>query len=1039
MTDYEQLEQAIAALEGQRVLLGDAVVDAALAPMREKLALLDEQAAAGGQQRKQVTLLFADIVGSTDIGRQLADPETIIEVMDGGLERMAEPVRKQGGHITRFTGDGFKAVFGFPVAHEDDAERAVRAGLDILAVVRAYAQELDTRRHVHGFDVRVGINTGLVATGGFSEGEDTVMGLAVNLGARMESACPPGNVLISRYTYQHVRGIFDVEALPPVTCKGFAEPVPVYLVERAKPQAFRMHTRGVEGTETRMVGREAELLALQSAFADALEGGETRMMMVMGEAGVGKSRLLFEFETWMARQGERVCCLKGRTTPSRQQVPYSVVRDMLAKRFEILESDSASVALRKFRAGMADHLAAERADLVGYLIGFDFSSSPAVRRLIGSPGFAELARVYLTGYMRELARREPVVIFLEDLHWADDSSLDLIVHWLAEIPHARLLLVGLARPELFERRPHWCEGLPALVRLDLKLLSLRASRALVGEILQKVDVVPDALRDLIVEGAEGNPFYVEELVKMLIEEGVIEPRSGARQEWRIDQIRLDQVRVPSTLTGILQARLDSLPRSERELLQRAAVVGRLFWDEAVADLAPAGQEPVGDELSILRARELVFQRERSAFAGTQEYVFKHALLRDVTYETVLLKLRPGYHARVARWLEAHAGERIGEYAGVIAEHLERAGEPEQAAKYLCEAGAKLLETGALRASLTFSRRALALLPAESPERARLLIQAGEALLGLSEYAEARQVLEAGLSLAQAVGDEGNCAAAFDHLGGIARDQGNWGVAIAQLESSLALARTIGDPSRVAHILWSLGWVYIGQGALEEARTSLLESQALYQGLGDRLGVAQVLNGLGSVALGRGIYEDARALFLEGMALFRESGDRLREAITLANLGETARLQGDCAAAGIAYEEALAIFQEIGQKLNVALTVDNLGHVASALGNDAAAFSRYYEALRITHGIGATPLTLDSLAGLAGVLARTGQPARSLDLLGLVTVHPALLGDTKPVVTRALADLHARLPAEVVAAGLERGSRLDLETVVTEVLEASACG
>jgi tetratricopeptide (TPR) repeat protein len=199
-----------------------------------------------------------------------------------------------------------------------------------------------------------------------------------------------------------------------------------------------------------------------------------------------------------------------------------------------------------------------------------------------------------------------------------------------------------------------------------------------------------------------------------------------------------------------------------------------------------------------------------------------------------------------------------------------------------------------------------------------------------------------------------------------------------------------------------------------------------------------LNGLGSVALGLGTYEDARALFLEGMALFRESGDRLREAITLANLGETARLQGDYAAAGTAYEEALAIFQEIGQKLNVALTVGNLGHVASALGDDAAAFSRYCEALRITREIGATPLTLDALAGLAGVWAHTGQAARALDLLGLVTAHPALLGDTKPVVARALADLHARLPAEVVAAGLERGSRLDLETVVTEVLEGSAC-
>jgi predicted ATPase len=266
-----------------------------------------------------------------------------------------------------------------------------------------------------------------------------------------------------------------------------------------------------------------------------------------------------------------------------------------------------------------------------------------------------------------MAKRQPVVALLEDLHWADDSSLDLVTHLVSELPTVPLLIVAAARPHLFERRPSWGEGRDAFSRLDLKPLSRRASRALVAEILQRVPQIPSDLRDLIVDGAEGNPFFLEELIKMLIEDGVIQP--GA-PEWSIALDRLPDIDVPSSLTAVLQARLDRLPLSERALLQRASVVGREFWDRLVEELATdaALSEDVGDLLGSLRSREMVYRRDTSAFEGTEEFIFKHAVLRDVTYESVLLKLRRRYHAQIAAWIEDRAGERVAEYLGRIARH-----------------------------------------------------------------------------------------------------------------------------------------------------------------------------------------------------------------------------------------------------------------------------------------------------------------------------------------------------------------------------------
>ncbi|MGD9404143.1 MAG: ABC transporter substrate-binding protein, partial [Anaerolineae bacterium] len=657
---------------------------------------------------------------------------------------------EHGGRIDKHTGDGVIAIWGAETARESDPERAIHAAL-------AMQEALAEFKAGHDISMRIGLSTGPVLLGTVgTTGEFSVIGDTVNLASRLEGAAPTGGVLISHDTYRHVRGVFDVLEQEPIYVRGKAQPVKTYVVQRAKPRAFHMLTRGVAGVETRMVGRDAELLMLQNMFRDATEDAEVRVVTVVGDAGVGKSRLLYEFEKWIELLPEDVWRFEGRATPEAEARPYGLIRRMFAHRFDILDSDSAAEVREKFRAGMAASLSPDQAELVGQLLGLDFSASPAVQAQLGSESFWELATGHLTKYLQDMAL-SPTAVIWEDIHWADDSSLDLLDNLVTAVPEARLLVVCLARPPLFERRPSWGEGRDFHTRINLRPLSRRASRALVGEILRKAEGVPHELRDLIVEGAEGNPFYVEELIKMLIEDGVIVP---GEERWRVELERLAEVRVPPTLTGVIQARLDSLPAEEKILLQRAAVVGRLFWDTAVAELeadeeGPLEREEISALLKSVRGRELVFRRERSAFAGAEEYSFKHALLRDVAYERVLLKLRRVYHGQVAHWLEGAAGERIGEYLGLIAGHYELAGEGEKAVEYLQRAGDQARLAYACQEASGYYRRALRLLEVQGKldQAARTLMKLGLTSDLSFDYRGARQAYEQGFALWQRAGNE----------------------------------------------------------------------------------------------------------------------------------------------------------------------------------------------------------------------------------------------------------------------------------------------
>jgi len=1032
----EQLTAGIAALEAQRATLGDAMVEAMLTPIREKLAALEAQPRAD-QRRKLATVLFADVSGFTAMSETM-DAEDVAAIMNDLWVTVDKVITDHGGRIDKHIGDAVMALWGAEAGREDDPEQAVRAALAMQAAIVRF-------RAVRGatLAMRAGVNTGPVVTGLVGTmGEFTALGDAVNLASRLEHAAQPGEVLIGHDTYRLVRGIFDVLPQAPLAIKGKAEPVQTYIVRQAKPRAFRMATRGVEGIETHMVGRDAELDTLKRTCLDTFETAETRVVTIVGEAGVGKSRLLYEFDNWIELRPESIWYFKGRSMPITQNIPYSLFRDLLTYRFEILESDTIAVTLDKFRRGMAGVLEPDQADIVGHWLGFDFSTCDAVAHLRGGADFTTAARAFLTRYFRELSAAGPVVILLEDLHWTDDQSLDLIIHLVGMLPDRRLLIICAARPSFLERRPYWGEGEAAFSRIRLRPISRRAGAALVDQLLQRVDEVPESLRDLIVESADGNPFYLEELVKMLIEQGVIErPRDEdgdlphTAGTWRVRTEKLMGLNVPPTLTALLQARLDGLPRPERKALQRASVVGRLFWDDAVADLLQLDLDNLTPELESIRRRELIFRREHSSFAGTCEYIFKHALLRDVTYETVLLKNRAELHGRVARWLEANAGERLGEYLGLIAEHYIESGEGLRAAELLERAAGEAFATGLYAAAGRGLERALALREAagemDSPAITHALISLGEVYRRLFDFPAAEATLGRGLIGALTAGDEEAAALARANLLAVAVELGQFDQARALRDETLPAARAVGGRTLIVALDMArlLEWV---TGDLDAAESHAREILGLAQQMGDLAHESRSLNILASIAHIRREHAEAERLYQESLALARRSNNPDREAVALANLGNHYYACAEYDNAVTFGNAALSAFREMGLDGSVLMALGNLAQANLMLGDRQSARDGATEALALARKVGAEPYVAWAVSLFGQILIAEGRPARGLALYGLVRVHPALTADVRLEIDEALAAL--ALPREELEAELAAGTGLDLTTVVGEILD-----
>ena len=999
-----QLEQAIAALEAQRAVLGDAVVDAALDPIYQKLAGLQDSAPPE-QKRRLASILFMDIAGHTQIVRDL-DPEENMEIIDHALARLAEPVRRHGGHIARYQGDGFKAVFGLPVAHENDPENAVHTGLDILVEAGRIAQEMETERGITGFSIRVGIDTGLVFSGGLTEGVDTIKGTPVNMAARLESASKPGTVLISKNTYQHVQEVFDFLPLEPVLAKGFDKPMPVFRVLGVKKMSFHDRLYGVEGTTSRMVGREVEIRQLQEAFKAVLENRDARYLTIFGEAGLGKTRLLYEFESWVGKQLDAKQILRGRARPETQRIPYGLLRDIFTSHFGIQDDDPVQVMRTKLETGFQEMLESGtdwrmNAHFVGHLLGFDFRDSPDLQHVMDDPKqVRDRALAYLIAFLKAVASAaRPLLILLEDLHWADGSSLDLMNKLASALQKQPVLLVGTARPSLEDRQIAWMGDQALHHWLHLFPLPTDASNQLVEALLPQAKEIPVELYELVSTKADGNPFYTEELIKMLIQEGVI---IKGQESWQVRVESLSHLHVPPTLAGILQARLDTLTTGERNILQQASVIGRIFWDAALFHLNQINhqgltQEAVLHILIALQDKEMVYPRVLSAFAGAGEHIFKHTLLREVTYESVLLRLRRVYHAQIAEWLIALSNERLSEFSGMIADHLELAGKNDLAVEYLQKAGEQAAAAFANREAVEYYTRALSLIPEDQFAarfdllHARNLVcdlsgdrdaQAADLPLldDLAEHAagtpEVKAIRKAKASqrrskFAEQMGDFKEAALAAERTVNLAQAGGDvqleaagrirWVVALwrqgyydtAQelAEQTLVITQKSGVRLYEAHALIQLGNIAWFHNRLSQAASQYEQGLLIYQKINYPAGIAAVFHNLGLVSKAQEDDLRAEKYIRQAQDHFSQIGNKQGLAQAYVSLGSIAQMRWDIEQANHQYLSALQLVQEIRDRNYEAIIYSHLGRINLDSGDYPSARGYYDQGLELAISLG----------------------------------------------------------------------------------------
>jgi class 3 adenylate cyclase len=582
------------------------------------------------EERKLATVLFADLVGSTELAGD-QDPERVRAMLDRFYDLMAAEIERAGGTVEKFVGDAVMAAFGAPVAHEDDAERALHVA---LAMQRRLGELFGDR-----IALRIGVNTGDVVVGRPREGSSFVTGDAVNVCARLEQAAAPGEVLVGERTVSAARGAF--EFAEPVTVEAKGKPGGV-ACRRLVRALTLMRPRGVAGLEPVFIGRDAELDQLREAYGRVAADGKPHLLTILGDAGVGKTRLVRELWQWLSARSPQPLLRTGRCLSYGQGITYWPFGEVLKEHFGILESDPPeTVAERVGRGGL------------GFTLGLappeDMHPLTVRERLHTS--WAE--------FFQELAQERPTAVLIEDLHWAEPELCGLLES-LVERVQGPLLLLTTARFELLDRRPSWGAS---LIRLEA------LPPADTGELLDALLGVecPPSLRDLVVERAEGNPFFVEELIATLVDRGVLERRNGG---WSFGELPPD-FSIPDTVQAVLAARIDLLPHVEKEALQAASVIGRVFWTGPVCELV-AGTAP---DFGVLEEREFVRRRSGSSLAGESEYVIKHALTREVAYESLLRAKRAPLHAGFAAWLE-RAGGGDDQHAPMLAHHYAEAVRPE---------------------------------------------------------------------------------------------------------------------------------------------------------------------------------------------------------------------------------------------------------------------------------------------------------------------------------------------------------------------------
>ncbi|HEY7195737.1 MAG TPA: AAA family ATPase [Gaiellaceae bacterium] len=892
--------------------------------------------------RKTVTVLFADLAGSTGLGERL-DPESLRGVQTRYFEEGRAVLERHGGTVEKFIGDAVVAVFGVPVVHEDDALRAVRAAVELRDAIARLSEELSSTLGV-SLALRIGVNTGQVVAGGGRSSFAT--GDAVNVAARLEQAAEAGEILIGGTTLALVRHAVEVEDASVLELRGRDEPAAAHRLVAVRPAA-----EAVSRSQTaELIGREAELRMLESAFERVERERSCHLFTILGAAGVGKSRLVEEFVEGL---GDRARSVAGRCLPYGEGITFWPLTEIVKSAAGLGGGESpeeARALLAELVAGEEDAelVAARVAELVG---------------LSGEKGEGEESFWAARKLFEALARERPLVVVLDDVNWAETTFLDLVEHIADWVRGAPLLVLCLARPELLDDRPGWARGMRNASSMVLDPLNAGEAERLIAGRLGS-DSVDREIAKRVTEVAEGNPLFVEEMLAMLVGEGLVQRENGG---WTA-AADLSRAPVPLTIQALLAARIDRLDPGERTVLERAAVEGKVFHRGAVRALASEVDADSG--LSSLVRKELLLP-DRSSLPGEDAFRFRHILIRDAAYESMPKEARSGLHEAYASWLVETAGDRALEYEEIVAYHLERAfrlreelGRLGEESEALAAAAAARLASAGLRAearddshgAATLLGRAVALLPEDDPMRIGLLVPLARARIELLKLDEAdalmtesarrasrigdrslehralvekqlvrlktdpegstedaRTVAEQALEVFAELGDEAGLATAWDLLANIHLMACRYEERAAALEEALVHARNVGD-ARASELLISLETAhYWGPTPVEEcvARWERLLAAGLVRGPTLEAALAGTLAGLEAM---RGRFDEARTLYARQRAIHEDLGREYTLASWTMVSARIELLAGDLAAAEAELRrgyETLERMQEFG--------------------------------------------------------------------------------------------------------------------------------
>jgi class 3 adenylate cyclase/predicted ATPase len=871
-------------------------------------------------ERKVATVLFVDLVDSTALVSG-ADPEVVRGRVNRYFREVSRRIETHGGTVEKFVGDAVMAAFGVPRAHEDDAERALRAALEIVPAVEALGL---------GLSVRIGVESGEVVV---EDSESTfATGEAVNLAARLQQAAAPGEILLGPGARRLAADAVEVENRGPIEAKGRPEPVWTWRALRAHDTARGFHA-------TPFVGREAELELLTNAYTRATRDRRAHLITVFGEPGVGKSRLVREFTDGV----ERATVLFGRALPYGEGVTYLPLASMVKQSAGITDGDPSSDAFDKLRVcceseAVADLLAAA----LGVLGAADDGGSGK-----------ELAWA-AKRWAEQLADAQPLVLVFEDVHWAEEQLLALIEDVARELRATPLLVVAVARPELLERCPAWGGGNPRALSLEVGPLAADEAADLAEALLVRSNV-PLARRALLLEKAEGNPLFLEETARILTEE------EGALE------------RIPDTVQALIAARIDRLEADEKRLLQRAALVGRVFWRGALDRLAG---EDVGSVLDRLLDRELILPEERSTLAGDRAFRFKHVLIRDVAYAGLSKTQRAEDHRAFAEWLGERARDELVE---LRAYHLDQAvervaprdgagprGRAHEAALALEEAGDRSLR----RESFASARRLLLRANALEPSLRRRYLAARSAFR-LSDFECARDELTALRADARRAGDRSTEGKALLTLAAMAlHHDADEDRARALANEAMLVLDPADDRSQYeAHmILVSIGW---WTGDLRSVEENALAMRDIARRMQRVELESRSVGELAHLQAERDPQEAMR-LFGEALELAGRSESLEARANALVRRAQLEHEQGMSEQAKASAEESRALFQEIGGTAQVGWALATLGEIELETGDLGAAERSLREALRLLTSLRQRGNLVEAQRQLADVMLARGR-------------------------------------------------------------------